>query len=1796
MRRAKKYLSILLALCMIASLTVNAFASETGTETPESAAAVMEEASEQLSSEADTTVASEKETSAEELLTEQSLTEGSAESEAESEGIADEESAEENEKETIAAEQSLMETPAAADVEAVSTARDTSGDGFYKIVHLDAGRKYFSPDNIKAIIDNAAAAGFNQVELYLSDNQGFRFALNDMTITTSYDTYDLTPALGDGYSDGYSDGSKYPDGSGKYLTQTEMSGIISYAKEKGIEIVPCINVPGHMGAILEAFPGFRYSSSKSSINLENDEAVAFALALTEKYAAYFADQGVKFYNLGADEYANDMSTMGFQGLYTSGEYQRFVDFLNNAAQIVINHGMTPRAFNDGIYYNNDTNYDINKNIQVCYWSSGWGGYNVASAGTIAAQGHDLINTHGDYYWVLGNSGWQCSSEKAGQFDIASFQGSTISSPAGAMFCIWCDNGAADGQDDGANVVTKTADVISAFGAALPGNTAEESTVTCKNGIIFVTAPGLTSLVCEEADAPQIKEAKEGRIKAYNITPYVGETAYTESASVSISIPTEWDAQKVRGFVVNSDGTITTNIAGKAENGSFTFTAPHFSVMGIYEALTEVTEEKIITLTVGGTVTETLKGADYTGNIDRTELNETIADVTATYETIPGGNGNPEKADSLTNGQSYIIGDGNGNYLKLNGTTLSNTTDVAEATEWTATSSGSSWTLSYEEYYLNHADNTLSLGNENNTWNYSNTNGFSYTVYGDYVTFYLTSDSNWSCKYSLYTSNRGFAYTVTSTEEVQATTVAFNGLSAGTTYVTIGSTRYTINVIAEDLSKVEPLNVEYWITNSKVYEISGDTGSPSSMNISAQQAYGEAGVEIADLVPETAYSNYDGWLELHFWQAMRLDSNNHQTGDSGDDETADGTSFTKVRYYNSSWQYMAADSSWHSFVNGDQAVAYYMRHTEITKEITTAMKDWGYETSGTTPNTSSGKGQVALTVAVVYPDGTVSPTESSMYANSTTIFNYWSGRDIGIIAPLSNEDYDISKITVTDGMRVGNSSQNVWYSSNSITWEKTTNAAGTQWYDEEEIWNDTMGTEPVVNGRTSNITWSAKNTAKLVLIYLKPVQKDTNLTVNWVDDSANAFLIHTSQIVVSGETTTFLNGLVQSSAVQAGSFTLDDNAYITNSSNVNQTINKDITVIPGVAGQYTSGLYEYVGAEISQDGKTMTLHYSLSSASLSKEYVVDFGLPVNVPLTDLMENISSVKNVIVSSNASYNSTTKTIRYTPENILNGIETVSARVEYTTGEPTTFAIGFVPATTVYYEEGFATYTGFTGGSKGSIAQTKEAVETKINNYGYDPAYDDVQASNGTQATSTAYGDKATFSFTGTGVGIYANCDTQTGKLFIWVKNSATSKIVQVQTALLNGEKDFTQGQDVTGYNVPVAVIEGLPHASYEVTISHVRPNSEQETDTVNLDGFRVYGTLKNNNHEVYQKDGEANPTFVELRDKVLAAVGVNEINDSKYADQIASDVLAQVYSSTGGTNGAIVISDENTYGAGNAQDLLENGPKNELYLRKGESVVFSLNENYSAQIGLKALNAAVSYTMNEQSKTLNTSTDMFYSLETGTCTITNNSDNGAILSITELKLFGDGTSAEPALLSLEEADLVPAIMSLRSSGTTEPVEPEEPEITYADASLQVSVVDYSGKEIAAASLSANGAEGEEAVFTADDIAAAAAGALPAGYGLDESSAMSDASVKYGETDTVVVRAGKVATLVVTYKKLLGKTMGTVTLTKVQTSSDAKAVFKAAEIKAAVPDGCRLLSVIVTSEKVTYGYSSGKTVYVYE
>lgn len=88
-----------------------------------------------------------------------------------------------------AAEEPAAEQPTEA-VQAAETQADDAVKTNYElsVVMLDCGRKYFSVDSIKQIIDNAAAAGFNNVMLAVG-NDGMRFLLDDMSLTVNGTTY-----------------------------------------------------------------------------------------------------------------------------------------------------------------------------------------------------------------------------------------------------------------------------------------------------------------------------------------------------------------------------------------------------------------------------------------------------------------------------------------------------------------------------------------------------------------------------------------------------------------------------------------------------------------------------------------------------------------------------------------------------------------------------------------------------------------------------------------------------------------------------------------------------------------------------------------------------------------------------------------------------------------------------------------------------------------------------------------------------------------------------------------------------------------------------------------------------------------------------------------------------------------------------------------------------------------------------------------------------------------------------------------------------------------------------------------------------------------------------------------------------------------------------------------------------------------------------------------------------------------------------------------------------------------------
>lgn len=308
----------------------------------------------------------------------------------------------------------------------------------YNIMFLDCGRKYYSVDSIEKIIDNASAAGFNYIQLAVG-NDGLRFLLDDMSLTVGNQTYDsdaVKVAIQKGNADYNAifskKGNEAEDSqelrpynpTTNELTQSEMDMIIAYAQTKGMGVIPCVNTPGHMDAILSAANSLTgtncsYRDSVRTIDVTNTTAVAFTKALLQKYITYFAGKGCKLFNMGADEYANDKFTggaMGFGNLQSTGKYSNYVTYVNQVAKMIKDAGMKPMAFNDGIYFNNNTySGTFDTDILICYWSSGWGSYNPMSAANLADKGFKLINTHGDYYWVLGKNA-KCSAETASNFN------------------------------------------------------------------------------------------------------------------------------------------------------------------------------------------------------------------------------------------------------------------------------------------------------------------------------------------------------------------------------------------------------------------------------------------------------------------------------------------------------------------------------------------------------------------------------------------------------------------------------------------------------------------------------------------------------------------------------------------------------------------------------------------------------------------------------------------------------------------------------------------------------------------------------------------------------------------------------------------------------------------------------------------------------------------------------------------------------------------------------------------------------------------------------------------------------------------------------------------------------------------------------------------------------------------------------------------------------------------------------------------------------------------------------------
>lgn len=370
-----------------------------------------------------------------------------------------------------------------------------------RIVHLDCGRKYFSVTYIKGVIDSMAENGFNQLELAFG-NGGLRFVLDDMTIkngsTTLFDSDAVKTAVLEGNN------NFYDDPNGNALTEDDMKAIISYAENKGVEIVPLLNMPGHMDGLLSSslFSQYKLSGSEGSLNLNNANAVTFGKALLKLYVDWFKQNAnlTSHFNFGADEYGQGIRNPYIESSVANVTYNQLINYMNDCADVIETESMTARCFNDFVCYNRRTSCNLSKTVEVCYWSNQWNGSEYNTPDVIKNAGYKLINTNQKWYFVPSKAeeyGKSVVESNLANFDVTKFQNikygynstSTTytqipvgSSNVGAMFCVWSDTPSVDVPlKDVQDLIAAMATANSAYFTKKPTETQNTFSVTASSG-------------------------------------------------------------------------------------------------------------------------------------------------------------------------------------------------------------------------------------------------------------------------------------------------------------------------------------------------------------------------------------------------------------------------------------------------------------------------------------------------------------------------------------------------------------------------------------------------------------------------------------------------------------------------------------------------------------------------------------------------------------------------------------------------------------------------------------------------------------------------------------------------------------------------------------------------------------------------------------------------------------------------------------------------------------------------------------------------------------------------------------------------------------------------------------------------------------------------------------------------------------------------------------------------------------------------------------------------------------------
>lgn len=1366
-----------------------------------------------------------------------------------------------------------------------------------------------------------------------------------------------------------------------------------------------------------------------------------------------------------------------------------------------------------IIQNKTTTEDFDTDIVICYWDASANKYAPASA--LASKNFRIINTHNKWYYVIGNesTGWYgaewSKSNMTGQYSKCNVTDGDYQTNYGCMNAIWCDNPSASVNMTNVETHIKTlaqqtcnksffTEVTMTSIGPDPVEPTESKTAADAELKVSVTvnlkASQNLTLAVSKAENSQAVFDQGVEFVAYDVTPSVDGEPYRGQGTVTLPVPAEWTAHKDRiGAYIITDGKTVTLTEVTVADDKVTFTAPHFSEMGLYLAAErtdpDVTENRTVTVTVGNTDSNTITGANYAGDTYVTE-NPDIAAVTVT--------GTDEQKESY-NSKTVIAW------------------NLANNSSWTKT----------DYYYTDDNINYYPVyGKYERTWwgQYYYYGGYSTTDSAANVTE-IGNSTNYNTPVTVYTKSGD--------STPASTTVTFTGKKVGTTYVTVGTVRYTINVVAENLDGVKALPIQLWVTNNTIQVDktsstktgsgwNGSTGYVNYVSVDAGKAYGEQGVTLKEAIGLTeplARYEYGGTRyidkqtnnspkqNLVLWSGRIHNSGNIQQVWQTDYSNS-GDEFNYVRYWDGEWAVSNDRKEW-TPVTGEgstgtyssckeQLAAYYMIRTEITKEVTTDIADWGEPKNGSKYNEQVGTDFVLLDFAVKYENGNrvpsgfpVDETMAFHCAKDSSAVDTQNGeryRKLNNFRGVNTSDYEIYMVTVT--MTNDNASAELTSSTaqsgytydgtEQIVWaidEKTKTNSNLDAYTsisgaKSDYSGCTIGGDPYVRG----VEIYNKHGA-LITYYIRAKVKTDSLSVHYVvQNTGEEFYKYF--INVNNEAG---HNMAFKDDIQLNTPWKDvlRNSEVVNAEGRTLTITADLTNLP-IDAQYRYSTYTCEKVEtkkVNGVNKEVWLYYTFTSTAT---FVVDFGLPLKIAPADVSANLSvaPIKTVQIAHSTKYADLSvdenKNIIYRLTKTIDGEDNITVRYTGTNASTdkigeASFTLTIIPASNVYYEDSLASFTNGSGAASGatwspdgtatddqkSATQALEELGKRKNIYGYDNAYNSSSTfSMGTAQKVTVTSEMlknwkdhadsawptASFTFTGTGFDVISLTNNKSGAIFVDVYAGSKAEGKAEKKYVVNNYYGYTYNKDTktwevtpnvdnTLYQIPVMKITDLAYGEHTVVI---KVAYSEYFDTANKSEYSFWLDAI----RVYNPMG---------KDYDYTADNEGYPQYIKLRDELAK---------TAETKKGVVFID----GAANASiaDYANFGPNNEVYLMKGQAISFKVPENdkiASIQIGAKAPNGNTTMTVtgtNDKAlatEALSTATEMYYQIANAgeQFTITNTGDG--ILSLTNLKItFNDKNHKEVTLEEMtakEQANAVAMVQAL----FTAPVATFSPETFQAD-----------------------------------------------------------------------------------------------------------------------------------------------------